>query len=144
MCGDGVFSMLMGDLLTIASYDLPVKIIVYNSGTLGFVSLEMRAVSLPDWQTGMKNPNFAQLAEAVGVRRIRIERAGDVESSLTSAMQRRGPVLIDTVTDPNAVYLPPDITLREMEGFSLGMSKLALSAHIDAVVNSPKDNWRSL
>ena len=144
LCGDGGFSMLMGDLLTVATYDLPIKIIVYNNSTLGFVSLEMRASGLPDWQTGMKNPNFAQLAKAVGVRGIRIEQASEVESSLKSAMQHQGPVLIDLMTDPNAVSLPPNITLKEMEGFSLGMSKLALSGHIDAVLDTIKDNWRSL
>jgi len=144
MCGDGGFSMLMGDLLTIASYDLPVKVIVYNNGALGFISLEMRANGLPDWQTEMKNPNFAQLAEVVGIRGIRIEQASDVESSLKKAMQHKGPVLIDVVTDPNVISLPPNITLKEMEGFSLGMSRLALSGHIDAVVKTLKHNWRSL
>lgn len=144
MCGDGGFSMLMGDLLTIASYDLPIKIIVYNNGTLGFVSLEMRASGLPNWQTEMKNPNFAKLAEAVGVRGIRIEQANEVESSLKSALQHKGPVLIDAVTDPNVVSLPPNITLNEMEGFSLGMSKMVLSGHIDAVLGTIKSNWRSL
>ena len=144
MCGDGGFSMLMGDLLTIASYDLPVKIIVYNNGSLGFVSLEMRASGLPDWQTDMNNPNFARLAEAVGVRGIRIEQAGDVESSLQSAMQHKGPVLLDVMTDPNVISLPPNVTLKEVEGFSFGLSRLALSGNIDAVVATLKDNWRSL
>ena len=104
----------------------------------------MRASGLPDWQTEMKNPNFAQLAEVVGIRGIRIEQNSDVESSLKSAMQHKGPVLIDVVTDPNVISLPPNITLKEMEGFSLGMSRLALSGHIDAVVDTLKDNWRSL
>ena len=104
----------------------------------------MRASGMPNWQTDMNNPNFAQLAEAVGVRGIRIEQASDIEFSLKVAMQHKGPVLIDVVTDPNVVSLPPNITLKEMQGFSLDMSRLALSGHIDAVVGTLKDNLRSL
>jgi pyruvate dehydrogenase (quinone) len=104
----------------------------------------MLASGIPDWQTQMKNPNFAKLAEAVGVRGIRIEKASEVESSIKCALQHKGPVLIDAVTDPNVISLPPDITLSEMEGFSLGMSKMALSGHIDAVLDTIKSNWRSL
>ncbi len=144
MCGDGGFSMLMGDLLTIASYQLPIKIFIYNNSSLGFVSLEMRASGLPDWQTDMTNPDFAKLAEATGIKGIRIENTSEVESSIKEALMHDGPVVIDVLTDPNAISLPPNVTLKEVEGFTLGMTRLVLSGHVDAVVDTIESNWRSL
>jgi pyruvate dehydrogenase (quinone) len=142
LCGDGGFTMLMGDLLTLVQYDLPIKIVVYNNGALGFINLEMRSVGLPEFETELKNPDFSKLAEAVGILGVRIEDPADVRASLARALAHPGPALIDLVTDPNALSLPPKITLSQVEGFAIGMSKLALSGHVDAVLETIKSNWR--
>ncbi|HTD16845.1 MAG TPA: thiamine pyrophosphate-dependent enzyme, partial [Chthoniobacterales bacterium] len=109
MSGDGGLAMLMGDLLTVTQYDLPIKILVFNNSALGMVKLEMEVAGLPDYQTDLKNPNFAKLAEAIGIMGVRIENPADISSGLKKALQHSGPALIDVVTDPNAVSLPSHI-----------------------------------
>src|ERR1700690_4460843 len=104
--GDGGFAMLMGDLLTLTQYNLPIKVLVFDNSALGMVKLEMETGGFPDYQTDLKNPNFAKLAEAVGMMGVRIENPADVTSCLTKALDHKGPALIDVVTDPNALSIP--------------------------------------
>jgi pyruvate dehydrogenase (quinone) len=142
MSGDGGLAMLMGDLLTITQYDLPIKVIVFDNSALGMVKLEMEVNGLPDWGTDLKNPNFAKLAEAIGIMGIRIEDPGDVRSGIKKALEHSGPVLIDAVTDPNALSMPPHISAEQVKGFGVAMMKLALSGHIDEVVDTVEANIR--
>jgi len=142
MCGDGGLAMLMGDLLTVTQYDLPIKILVFDNAALGMVKLEMEVAGIPDWQTDLKNPNFAKVAEAMGIRGIRIESPADLRSGIKQALDHPGPALVDAITDPNAVSLPPHITADQVEGFALTMGKLVLSGHIDEVVESVEANLR--
>ena len=142
MCGDGGLAMLMGDLLTLTQYDLPVKVLVFNNSVLGMVKLEMEVAGLPDYQTNLKNPNFAKLAEAIGMMGVRIENPADVSSGLKKALQHSGPALIDVVTDPNALSLPSHIAPEMMVGFGLTMGKLVLSGHINEVLDTIETNIR--
>jgi pyruvate dehydrogenase (quinone) len=144
MSGDGGLAMLMGDLLTVTQYDLPIKIVVFNNSVLGMVKLEMESAGFPDWQTDNKNPNFAQLAEAIGIRGIRIEDPADVRSGLKQALEHPGPALIDVVTDPNALSMPSHISADQVKGFGLTMMKLVLSGHIDEVVETVEGNIRNI
>jgi pyruvate dehydrogenase (quinone) len=142
MSGDGGLAMLMGELLTVTQYNLPIKIVVFNNSVLGMVKLEMEAAGFPDWQTDNKNPNFAMLAEAVGIRGIRIEDPTDVRSGLKQALEHSGPALIDVVTDPNALSMPSHIAAEQVTGFGATMMKLVLSGHIDEVVETIEGNVR--
>ena len=142
MSGDGGLAMLMGDLLTVTQYDLPIKILVFNNSALGMVKLEMEVAGLPDYQTDLKNPNFAKLAEAIGIMGVRIENPADISSGLKKALQHSGPALIDVVTDPNAVSLPSHIEPQQLAGFGLTMGKLVLSGRIDEVVDTIETNIR--
>ena len=144
MAGDGGLAMLMGDLLTLTQYDLPVKVVVFNNSALGMVKIEMEVAGLPDYQTDLKNPNFAKLAEAIGMMGVRIENPADVSSGLKRALQHSGPALIDVVTDPNAVSLPSHIEPGMVVGFGLTMGKLVLSGHIDEVVDTIETNIRHI
>jgi len=143
MSGDGGFAMLMGDFLTLTQYDLPVKVIVFDNGALGMVKLEMEVGGLPDWGTDLKNPNFAKMADAVGVLGVRIEDPADVRAGLQRALAHPGPALVDVVTDPNALSLPPHLTVKQASGFALAMAKLTLSGHIDEVVDTIEGNLRN-
>ena len=67
LCGDGGLSMLMGDLLTLVQEDIPVKLLVFNNGSLGFVEMEQRTEGLLDAFTALRNPDFRQLAEVCGL-----------------------------------------------------------------------------
>ncbi len=142
MAGDGGLAMLMGDLLTITQYNLPIKILVFDNSALGMVKLEMESLGMPDYQTDLKNPNFAKVAEAIGMMGVRIENPADISSGLKKALQHSGPVLIDAVTDGNALSLPSHITPEQVVGFGLTMGKLVLSGHIDEVVDTIETNIR--
>jgi pyruvate dehydrogenase (quinone) len=122
-CGDGGLSMLMGDLITAVSHDLPVKLVVFDNGRLGMVKLEMEQVGLPEFGTVLHNPDFARVAEAIGVKGIRVEEAGDVEAALAAAFAHDGPALVDCVTNADEVAIPPKPTLEQGWGFAIAKSR---------------------
>lgn len=140
MSGDGGFTMLMGDLLTLAQYDLPIKLIVYNNSTLGMVKLEMRVAGYQDFGVDVKPSDFAKMAEAVGIRGIRIEDSGDLKKSLETALRHSGPVLIDVVTNPDALALPPKIDAKEIAGYGLYVAKQTLDGRFFESVDELKGN----
>jgi pyruvate dehydrogenase (quinone) len=144
MCGDGGFAMLMGDFLTLMQYGLPVKVVIFNNGSLGMVALEMLVAGYRPHQTGLKNPDFAAIARAAGAHGITIEDPDDVESGLREAFAVDGPVLVDALTDPNALSMPPRITGEQVRGFALAMTKLVLAGDAEEVVNMARSNLRNL
>ncbi len=78
-CGDGGLSMLMGDLITAVTYDLPVKLVVFDNGRLGMVKLEMEQVGLPEYGTELLNPDFAAVARSIGLHGVRVTDPDDVD-----------------------------------------------------------------
>ncbi len=122
-CGDGGLSMLMGDLITAVSHDLPVKLVVFDNGRLGMVKLEMEMVGLPEFGTVLHNPDFARVAEAVGMRGIRVEDPHEVEGAVRDALAADGPVLVDVLTSPEEIAVPPKATLGEGWGFAIAKAK---------------------
>ena len=142
MSGDGGLAMLMGELLTITQYDLPIKVLVFDNGALGMVKLEMETGGFPDFQTDLKNPNFAKVAEAMGIMGVRIEKPTDLNAGLKKALQHPGPALIDVVTDPNALSIPSHADRSQAVGFALALGKMVLSGNIDEVVATVEGNIR--
>jgi pyruvate dehydrogenase (quinone) len=142
MSGDGGLAMLLGDLLTVTQYNLPIKVLVFDNGALGMVKLEMETGGFPDFQTDLKNPNFAKLAEAIGMMGVRIENPADLTSGLKKALQHPGPALIDVVTDPNALSIPSHADRSQAVGFALAMGKMVLSGNIEEVVATIEGNIR--
>ena len=116
LSGDGGFSMLMGDLLTIRQRKLPVKIVVYNNGALGFVEIEMKAAGLVEYGTTLDNPDFAQMARAIGIHGIRVEDPGELPDAVGGALAHDGPALLDVVVNRQELAMPPTITLEQAEG----------------------------
>ena len=143
-CGDGGLSMLMGDLMTIVQYKLPIKIIVFNNRTLGMVKLEMEVAGIPDRETDMLNPDFTKLAEAMGMPGITISDPGEVKSELEKAFLQEGPILITIQTDPNALAMPPKLEFDQMTGFALYMSKMMLSGRMDEAFKIISSNYKHL
>ena len=141
-CGDGGLSMLMGDLLTIVSQKLPIKIIVFNNSTLGMVRLEMMVGGYPFWGTEMHNPDFSAVARAIGFHAERVERKGDVAPAIERAFAHPGPALLDITTDPNALSAPPKATYEEARGFALAMTRMVMDHRSDQVFDLIKDNIR--
>jgi pyruvate dehydrogenase (quinone) len=144
ICGDGGFAMLMGDLLTLLQYELPVKVVIFNNGSLGMVALEMLAAGYRPYQTALKNPDFAAIARAAGATGIRIEDPGEVRDGLREALATDGPVVVDALTDPNALAMPPKITGEQVKGFALAMSRAVLSGDASEALNMARSNLRNL
>ena len=143
LSGDGGFTMLMGDFITLTQYKLPVKVVVFNNGTLGFVEVEQKSTGFLDFGVDLQNPNFAAMAEAVGIRGIRIEDAGQVEDGIAAALAHDGPVLVDAVVNRTELAMPPSITLEMAKGFTLYMVKAVIGGRADEVVDLAKTNvWR--
>jgi pyruvate dehydrogenase (quinone) len=140
LCGDGGFTMLMGDVLTLVQYDLPIKLVVFNNSTLGMVKLEMRVAGLEDYGVDVKPTNFAKMAEAIGIRGIRVENGEALKSSLRQAFQQKGPILLDVVTDPNALAMPPKIDAKEAAGYSLYLAKQTLHGRFFESIEELKGN----
>lgn len=126
LSGDGGFAMMMGDILTIHQYDLPIKLIIYNNGSLGFVAMEMKVIGMPPFGTDLKNPNFAKMAEAIGIMGIRVENSQDLPDAINKALAHDGPVLLDVVTNPTELAMPPQINLKEAAGFGIYMLRQTL------------------
>jgi pyruvate dehydrogenase (quinone) len=143
LSGDGGFTMLMGDFLSLAQLKLPVKVVVFNNGALGFIELEQKSTGFLDYGTELVNPNFAAMAQAVGIRGIRLQDAGEVDEGIAAAFAHDGPVLIDAVVNRAELAMPPAITVEMAKGFSLYMVKAVLSGRVDEVVDLAKTNlWR--
>ena len=143
-CGDGGLSMMLGDLMTIMQYELPVKIIVFNNRSLGMVKLEMEVAGIPDHETDMLNPDFTKIAEAMGMPGITINEPTEVKPGLTKAFQLEGPVLVNIQTDPNALAMPPKLELDQMKGMALFMGKMMLGGRMDEVFKIISSNYRHL
>lgn len=123
MSGDGGFSMMMGDFITLR---LPVKVIVLNNGTLGFVEMEMKASGFLDAGCDLKNPNFALMAEAMGVRGIRAEKPQELKGAIEAALAHKGPVLLDVLSARQELAMPPRTTLDQAYHFGMFMMKAVL------------------
>ncbi len=143
-CGDGGLSMMMGDLMTIVQYKLPVKIIVFNNRSLGMVKLEMEVAGIPDRETDMLNPDFTRIAEAMGMPGLTINDPGEVKSGLEKAFLQEGPVLVTIQTDPNALAMPPKLEFDQMKGLTLYMGKMILSGRMDEVFKIISSNYKHL
>src|SRR5438046_9374984 len=111
LSGDGGFAMLMGDFLSLVQLGLPVKVVVFNNGTLGFIELEQKSTGFLPFGTEFRNPNFAAMAEAIGVRGIRLEDPGEVETGIAEGLAHDGPVLVDAVVNRTELAMPPAVTL---------------------------------
>jgi pyruvate dehydrogenase (quinone) len=140
MCGDGGFSMLMGDFLSLAQMKLPVKIIIFNNSVLGFVAMEMKAGGYLTDGTELHDTNFARIAEACGITGIRVEKASEVDEALQPPFTD-GPVLVDVVVAKEELAIPPQIKLEQAKGFSLYMLRAIISGRGDEVIELAKTNW---
>ncbi|MEW1905658.1 MULTISPECIES: pyruvate dehydrogenase [unclassified Streptomyces] len=144
LSGDGGFSMLMGDFLTLVQYDLPVKVVVFDNSSLGMVELEMMVAGLPSYGTTNKNPDFAAIARAAGAYGVRVEKPKQLAGALKDAFKHKGPALVDVVTDPNALSIPPKIKADMVTGFALSASKMVLDGGVGRMLQMARSNLRNV
>jgi len=141
LCGDGGFSMLMGDFISLAQLKMPVKLVIFNNSVLGFVAMEMKAGGYLTDGTELENPDFAAIAQACGIRGIRVEKASELNGALEQAFAHDGPVLVDVITAKEELAMPPQIKMEQAKGFSLYMLRAIMNGRGDEVVELAKTNW---
>ncbi|MDU0478931.1 pyruvate dehydrogenase [Staphylococcus chromogenes] len=144
MSGDGGLGMLMGELLTVKLHQLPVKIITFNNSSLGMVKLEMLVQGFPEFETDHEGVNYAAIAEAAGIKALRVEHPKDLHRVLEDALRHDGPVLVDVVTDPNALSIPPNITFEQILGFSKAATRTVFGGGVGRMVDLAKSNVRNI
>jgi pyruvate dehydrogenase (quinone) len=134
--------MLMGDLLSAKQLNLPIKIVVYNNGALGFIELEQKSSGFIDTGTTLENPDFAAMARATGIHGVRIDDPADVDAKIAEALAHPGPVLIDAVVNRMELAMPPKISAGMAKGFTLYMMKAVLNGRADEVMELAATNLR--
>jgi pyruvate dehydrogenase (quinone) len=144
MSGDGGLSMLLGDLITLRRPDLPVKVIVFNNSCLGMVKLEMLVAGLPDTGTDLAPVDFAAVAAALDIHARRVTDPSDVGDALAEAFAHPGPALVDLVTDPNALSMPPQITAAQVQGFALAATRIVLDGGVGKMLDLARANLRNI
>ncbi|MDZ8200778.1 ubiquinone-dependent pyruvate dehydrogenase [Microbacterium sp. SSW1-59] len=145
MAGDGGLAMLMGDLLSLRQNDLPVKIVVYNNSSLNFVEVEMKAAGIVNAGTELQNPDFAAVAESVGITGIRVEDPGDLRGALERAFAEPGPALVDVSVARQELSIPPSISAAQAKGFALYALRTVMSGRGDELLDLADTNvWRRL
>ncbi|MFD6815432.1 ubiquinone-dependent pyruvate dehydrogenase [Microbacterium sp. NPDC060132] len=144
LAGDGGLSMMLGELLTLTQNRLPVKTIVVNNSSLNFVELEMKAAGFVTYGTGLDNPSFAAIAEAMGIFARRVERSDELPDAVREVLAHDGPALLDVVTERQELSMPPAIEAAQVKGFALYAIRTVMSGRGDELLDLARANWRQL
>ena len=139
--GDGGLAMLLGDLLTLKQFKLPVKLVVFSNSALGFVELELKAAGFVTFGTELVNPNFSKLADSADVLGIRVEKPEELRPALTRAFAHEGPALVEVIVNTQELSMPPTITLEQARGFTLYMLRAVMNGRGDEVIDLAVTNF---
>lgn len=137
LCGDGGFTMLMGELLTAVTENLPLKIILFDNASYGMVKLEQKVAGLTPSDTELENPDFARVAEAMGALGLRVEESAELQPALAAVFAHDGPAVLDAVTNADALAMPPEFTLDQAWGFATSKLKDAVISVRSALESNP-------
>ena len=140
LSGDGGLAMMLGDLITLQQLGLPVKVVVFNNGSLSFVELEMKAAGFVSFGTDLTDPNFAAVAQAFGMHGARVEHPDDLADALRAAFDHDGSALVEVMTARQELAVPPTITLDEIKGFTLYATRSVLSGRADELIDLARTN----
>ena len=142
--GDGGLAMLLGELLTVKLHNLPVKTFVFNNSSLGMVKLEMLVEGMPEFETDHEQLNFADIAAGMGIKSIRVEKPKEVRKAVREALAYDGPVLVEFVTDPNALSIPPTLSIDQLLGFSKAAARTVFDGGVGHMVDMAASNLRNI
>jgi len=140
LCGDGGFAMLMGDLLTLTQHKIKAKIVIYDNSSLGFVAIEMKAGGYLYDNTELTNPDFAAIANAAGIKGIRVEKPEDLEKSVKEFLEYDGAALLDVTTAKQELTMPPKISFDNVKGFSVYMLRAIINGKGDELIEVAREN----
>lgn len=138
--GDGGFTMLMGDLLTLVQEKLPVKVLVLNNGALGFVQMEMQATGFLDTGVALTNPDFAAMARGAGIFAKRVEDPAELDGAMREWLAHDGPALLDVVSARQELAMPPKIGVEQAAGFGLWLIKAVIDGRGRDIVDLAQTN----
>lgn len=144
MSGDGGLGMLLGELLTVVKHRLPVKTVVFNNGALGMIKLEMLVSGYPEAEIDNGDVDYAAIARAAGMPAKRVTDPAQLRGALAEMLERPGPALLDVVTDPNALSIPPRITAAQLRGFALAAGRTVLSGGVGRMIDLARSNLRNI
>jgi pyruvate dehydrogenase (quinone) len=142
LSGDGGLAMLLGDLITLRQQRLPVKIVLFTNGALSFVELEMKAAGIVNYGTELENPDFAAVAQALGLHSQRVERPDDLQAALRGAFDHDGPALVEVLVARQELSMPPTISYEQIKGFTLYATRTILSGRGDELIDLAGTNVR--
>jgi len=140
LSGDGGLAMMLGDLITLQQAKLPVKVVVFNNGALSFIELEMKAAGLVTFGTQLENPNFAAVAQALGLHAARVERPDDLAAALAAAFAHDGAALVEVMVARQELSMPPSVTRAQLKGFTLYATRTILSGRGDELLDLANTN----
>ncbi|RPE84920.1 pyruvate dehydrogenase (quinone) [Curtobacterium sp. PhB137] len=144
LAGDGGLTMLLGELITIVQNKLPVKIVVFDNSSLNFVELEMKAAGFVNYGTELQNPDFATVAEAIGIKGFKVDVSDDFEDAMAAALAHDGPALVSVRANRQELSMPPAVTLEQAKGFTLYAIRTVLSGRGDELLDLASTNARQL
>ncbi|WP_287930879.1 pyruvate dehydrogenase [Arthrobacter sp.] len=142
--GDGGLSMLMGELVTAAAHKLPINVVVFNNSTLGMVKLEMLVDGLQDFGVDVPDANYAGVAAALGFHSVRVTDPSEIAGAYRAAFAHNGPSMVELITDPQALSIPPKIKGGQVIGFATAMSKIVLNKGAGEAVSMARSNLRNI
>jgi len=140
LSGDGGVSMLMGDLLSLRQLKLPVKMVVFNNGSLGFVELEMKATGFLSYATDLENPDFTKIAEGAGLFAQHVETPEELRPALEKMLAHPGPAMVDVAVNRQELAMPPSLKMDQIVDFNLYMIKAILNGRGDEIVELARTN----
>jgi len=140
LSGDGGLAMLMGELLTAKQNQLPIKVVVFNNGSLAFVELEMKAAGYVNFGTDLDDPDFSQLATSCGFLGLRVTHAAELQAKVEQFLAHDGPALLDVKVQRQELSMPPTITIEQARGFGLYLLRAVLSGRGDEVLDLAETN----
>jgi len=144
LSGDGGLTMMLGELLTLVQYHLPVKLVVFNNSSLNFIELEMKAAGFVTWGTSLDNGDLAAVARAMGIHAVRVEKSSELPQQLKDVLAHDGPALIDVVTERQELAIPPSITAAQFKGFALYAFRTVMSGRGDELIDLARTNARQI
>ena len=141
LSGDGGFTMMMGEMLTLKQLNLPIKIFVFNNEELSFIAMEMKASGYLDYATDFVNPDFGKLAEAAGIKGVSIQNSSEVDEKIMEALNHNGPVIVNVRVDKQELAMPPKIAYQQAKGFSKYLINAILDGRGTELKEMAKTNW---
>ena len=144
LAGDGGLAMMLGELLTAVQHKLPLKIVVFNNAALSFVEVEMKAAGIVNFGTGLENPDFGAVAQAVGMHGESVSRPEDLEGALRRAFAHDGPALVSVAVDRQELSMPPKIDAKQATGFALYALRTVIAGNGRELIDLAKANARQL